>query len=109
MVAVVFLPFESCEDVSKSSFASWVEYLWSLKGRVEPEDPPDRYELVFMGLYARDASDLGFYEVGGAVPCPRRGRPRRLLTLAEFLGRIRDTYDRRNGLDFVFEEEGRDD
>ena len=108
MVAVLFLPFESCADEIKkrSSFASWVEYLWPLKGRSEPEDPPDRYELAFIGLYARDGSDLGFYEIGGAVPCPRQGRPRQLLTLAELLNRIRDTYDRRNGLDFVFEGEG---
>ena len=26
--ALVFLPFESCTDMSPSSFASWVEYLW---------------------------------------------------------------------------------
>ncbi len=106
MVAVVFLPFESCEDGEQSSFASWVEYLWPLKGRDEPEDPPDRFELVFMGLYARDGSELGFYQVGGDVPCPRQGRPKRLLGLDEFLGLIGRTYDRRNGLDFFFEGEG---
>jgi hypothetical protein len=104
MVAVVFLPFESCDDLPKtSSFASWVKYLWPLKGRIEPEDPPDRYELVFMGLYARDGNELGFYEIGGAVGCPRKGRPKRLLTLAEFFSRIKQTYDTRNGRDFVFE------
>jgi len=108
MVAVVFLPLESCADMAKSSFASWVEYLWPLKGRTEPEDPPDRFELVFIGVYARDGSRLGFYEVGGDVPCPRKGRPRRLLELGEFLQRIVETYDRRNGLDFFFEGEGRD-
>jgi hypothetical protein len=106
MVAVVFLPFESCQDMEdKSSFASWVEYLWPLKGRNEPEDPPDRFELVFMGLYARDGRELGFYQVGGDVPCPRKGRPRRLLSLAEFLAVIREAYARRNGLDFAFEGE----
>ena len=105
MVAVVFLPFESCQDMDKSSFASWVEYLWPLKGREEPEDPPDRFELVFIGLYARDGRELGFYQVGGEVPCPRKGRPRRLLGLGEFLGLIRETYARRNGLDFAFEGE----
>ena len=108
MVAVLFLPFESCADEirKRSSFAAWVEYLWPLKGRTEPEDPPDRYELVFIGLYARDGSELGFYEIGGTVPCPRKGRPRQLLTLGEFLSRIKDTYDQRNGLDFAFEREG---
>ena len=86
MVAVVFLPFESCEDHDEtSSFASWVEYLWPLKGRTEAEDPPDRYELVYIGLYARDGSRLGFYEIGGGVPCPRKGRPKSLLSFGEFL------------------------
>ena len=106
MVAVVFLPFESCEDLKKtSSFANWVEYLWPLKGRDEAEDPPDLYELVFIGLYARDASNLGFYEIGGGVPCPRKGRPKSLLSFAEFLTRIRKVYNERNGLDFFFEGE----
>ncbi len=105
MVAVVFLPFESCQDMAKSSFASWVEYLWPLKGREEPEDPPDRFELVFIGLYEREGRELGFHQVGGDVPCPRKGRPKRLLSLAEFLKLIRESYARRNGLDFAFEGE----
>lgn len=109
MAAVLFLPFESCEDMEKSSFASWVEYLWPLKGRDEPEDPPDRFELVFIGLYERDGSRLGFFEVGGGVPCPRKGRPKRLLEVGDFLQRIVETYNRRNGLDFHFEGENPSD
>jgi hypothetical protein len=106
LVAVVFLPFESCDDrTPTSSFASWVQYLWPLKGRVEPEDPPDRFELVFIALYARDGSTLGFYQVGGPVQCPRSGPPSRLLTFEEFLRTIRKTYDQRNGKDFAFEGE----
>lgn len=105
MVAVVFLPLESCSDLDTSSFASWVQYLWPLKGRAEPEDAPDLFELVFFGLYARDGSELGFYEVGGPVKCPRTGRPRELLTLSAFLRRVRATYDERNGRDFFFEGE----
>jgi hypothetical protein len=108
MVAVVFLPFESCTDFQrKSSFAAWVEYLWPLKGRTEPEDPPDIFELVFFGLYDRQGKEFGFYEVGGGVPCPRTGRPKSLLTLQEFVARVRDCYDRRNGQDFHFEGEDR--
>ena len=105
MVAVLFLPFESCEDMETSSFASFVEYFWPLKGREDPEDPPDRYELVFIGLYARDGSEMGFYEVGGDMLCPRHGRPGKLLSFHEFLMRIRKTYDERNGRDFFFEGE----
>jgi hypothetical protein len=104
-VAVVFLPFESCSDFDTSSFGSWVEYLWPLKGRVSTEDPPDRFELVFLALYARDGSEFGFYEIGGTVECPRHGRPRQLLDLVQFLKRIKAVYDQRNGKDFYFEGE----
>jgi hypothetical protein len=106
LVAVIFLPFEACTDLEPtSSFASWVEYLWPLKGRTEPEDPPDRFELVFMALYARDGTELGFYQVGGQVPCPRHGRPKSLQTLGEFLRVVKKAYDVRNGKDFFFEGE----
>lgn len=105
LVAAIFIPFEACTDFDTSSFASWVEYLWPLKGRDEPEDAPDRFELVFVALYARDGSELGFYEVGGEVPCPRTGRPRRLLTLDDFIGRVTSVYNKRNGRDFFFEDE----
>lgn len=105
LVSVVFLPLEAYADFDTSSFASWVAYLWPLKGRTEPEDPPDLFELVFIGLYARDESELGFYQVGGEVPCPRTGRPRGLLTLPEFLRLVTDVYKKRNGQDFFFEGE----
>jgi hypothetical protein len=118
LAAVLLLPFDSCIDnrrsrgpdgglVSTSSFASWVEYLWPLKGRIEPDDAPDRFELVFVALYERDGSELAFYEVGGpdAVPCPRHGRPGRLLDFKNFLGRIKRVYYERNGKDFAFEGE----
>lgn len=105
LTAVLFLPFESCNDRKRSSFASWVEYLWPLKGRVEPDDPPNRFELVFIALYDREGSEFGFYEVGGAVKCPRRGRPSTLLTLAELLAKLTVAYERRNGKDFYFEGE----
>jgi hypothetical protein len=107
LVAVIFLPLEACTDLEPtSSFASWVEYLWPLKGRTETEDPPDRFELVFVALYARNGSELGFYQVGGHVACPRYERPKTLLTLAEFLRIVKKTYDVRNGKDFFFEGEG---
>ena len=105
MAAVIFLPFDACVDFDTSSFASWVEYLWPLKGRVEPEDSPDRFELVFVGLYARDGTELGFYEVGGETKCPRTGRPRALLSLGDFVKRLKSVYDTRNGRDFYFEGE----
>ena len=105
LIAVLFLPFESCSDGATSSFAKWVEYLWPLKGRVEPDDPPDRFELVFVGLYDRQGSEIGFYEVGGTVKCPRTGRPNTLLDVTTFLVRVKGVYDRRNSEDFYFEGE----
>jgi hypothetical protein len=107
LVAVVFLPFESCTDlIPTSSFAAWVRYLWALKGRTEPEDPPDRFELVFIGLYDRNGTAMGFYHVGGVdVKCPRHGQPKNLLTFEAFLKLIKNTYLKRNGKDFYFEGE----
>lgn len=105
LVAVVFLPLEACTDFDTSSFASWVEYLWPLKGRSEPEDAPDLFELVFIGLYSRDGGELGFFQVGGEIGCPRTGRPRALLSLAEFCRLVTRVYRKRNGKDFFFEGE----
>jgi hypothetical protein len=106
LVALLFLPFESCTDRGKtSSFASWVRALWALKGREKPEDREDRFELVFIALYARDASELGFYQVGGDVPCPRKGRPLTLLSFEQFLALVKRAYLKRNGRDFYFEGE----
>jgi hypothetical protein len=82
-----------------------VEYFWRLKGRKEPDDAPDLFELVFIALYARDGSELGFYQVDGPTKCPRIGRPKHLLTFAEFLALIKKAYDVRNGKNFFFEGE----
>ncbi len=106
LVAALFLPFESCNDLRPaSSFASFVEYFWRLKGRSKPDDAPDLFELVFFALYARDGSEFGFYQVDGDTKCPRIGRPNKLLTFAEFLALIKRAYDQRNGKDFFFEGE----
>lgn len=113
LVAAMILPFEACFDGWKhgrdgkltSSFARWVEKFWTLKGRTEPEDAPDQFELVFIVLYARDGSELGFYEVGGSVPCPRVGRPASLLSFEQFIGRVKNVYYARNMRTFAFEGE----
>jgi hypothetical protein len=104
MVAFIFLPLEACADGETSSFAQWVEYLWPLKGREEPEDAPDLFELVYIGVYARDGSALGLYEVGGDVPCPRTGTPK-FVSLDDFVSKLKAMHARRNGLDFHFEGE----
>jgi len=109
LVAALFLPFESCADAPKassaSSFGKWVQYLWRLKGREKPDDAPDLFELVFIALYARNGTELAFYQVGGETKCPRVGRPKNLLSFAEFVELIKKTYHRRNGNTFFFEGE----
>jgi hypothetical protein len=106
LAALLFLPLESCDDrTTTSSFATWVKHLWALKGRVEPDDPPDRFELVFVALYGREPASLHFYQVGGEVPCPRKGRPGRLMSLEDFLRVLKKTYYKRNGRDFAFQGE----
>jgi hypothetical protein len=112
LVAMLVLPLEACDDgwksqgdpKPKSSFARWVEKFWMMKGRIQPDDPPDRFELVLIALYARDGSVLGFYEVGGAIACPRVGRPS-LMTFPFFVERLKTCYYDRNQRDFRFEGE----
>jgi DNA mismatch endonuclease (patch repair protein) len=96
LVAVMVLPFEACSDawtgpgypIPTSSFARWVERFWTLKGRDEPVDPVDRFELVFIALYARSGTAFGFYQVGGSQPCPRSGRPD-LETFTQFITSVK--------------------
>ena len=100
-VAVLFLPFEACTDLEPtSSFGSWVQYSWPLKGREEPEDPPDLFELVFISFCTqRDGRDFGFYEVGGQSRRMPPARPALSVCLPSgvFLVRVKAVYDRRNG------------
>ena len=45
---------------------------------------------------------IHFYELGGDVACPKHGRPEQLLAFVDFLARIKEIFDARNGQDFVF-------
>ncbi len=106
MIAVVFLPYESCEDASSrhpSSFGSWVKYLRPLAQRRAAHDDIARYERVFVGLYDRGGEKMEFFDVETAPP--RRGRPRSLLNYMEFLDEIEKTYLRRNASEFEWADE----
>lgn len=101
MVAVVFLPYEACEDASArgpSSFGTWVKYLRPLAQRHSPHDDIDRYERVFIGLYDREGSHMEFFDV--ALPPPRKGRPKELLSYLGFLEEVEKTFLRRNVAEF---------
>jgi hypothetical protein len=106
MIAVVLLPEEACHDAparGASSFGEWVKYLRPLSKRTSPQDDVDRYERVFIGLYARDGSRLRFFDV--VTPPPRKGPPRVLLEYAEFLDEVEKSFLRRNVAEFEWADE----
>jgi hypothetical protein len=113
MVAVLFLPFDSCEDGIRdaSSFGSWVRHLRPYCGRRLPTDEVDRFERIFIGLYELEGSDLRFFDVESAPPKNGRppldgaligndGVPRRLLSYEEFLAAAYEQYLERNSAGF---------
>ena len=117
MVAVLFLPFDSCTDAIKgsSSFGSWVRSLRSRVGRSEPDDRISLFEKGYIALYEPDGSDLCFFDIQSAPPkqgSPKRdgelqgsdGFPRRLLTYEEFLKEIYQAYQRRNHTEFRWDD-----
>jgi hypothetical protein len=106
MIAVVFLPYDSCDDASPrrpSSFGSWVKYLRPLAQRDAPHNDIARYERVFVGLYDREGEKMEFFDVENAPP--RTGRPRDLFNYTEFLDEIEKTYLRRNASEFAWADE----
>lgn len=109
MVAVVFLPVEACEDGDESrpsSFGKWVKYLWALAGRDDPHDAFDRFERVYVAIYDPEDASVGFFDV--KTPPPRNGRPKRTLDFEGFVGEVIETYEKRNQLDFRWEDGERD-
>lgn len=114
MIGVLFLPFDSVDDgrlSNPSSFGSWVRHLRPYTGRSGPTDEADKLELIYIGLYQPNGSDLRFFDVRADPPknqCPPSegalegddGRPRRLLDYSEFLNAIFHTYLRRNSAEF---------
>lgn len=114
MIGVLFLPFDSCDDAIRSdpsSFGSWVKHLRPHTRRLEPDDDTDRFEKLYVALYEVDGSNLRFFDVESDPPKSGRpetngalggadGRPRRLLSYAEFLESCYEMYERRNSVDF---------
>ncbi|MGH7857285.1 MAG: hypothetical protein ACREQY_08130 [Candidatus Binatia bacterium] len=108
LIGVVVLPFEACDDADKrpSSFGKWVQYLWPLARRADPQDDVDRFEHVFVALYGSKNGELAFFDV--TEPPPKKGRPRKTLTLEGFVERVAETYEKRNSRDFRWESGERD-
>lgn len=110
--ALVLLPFDSVNDGSKaapSSYGSVIQTLRRRTGRATPADSPERFELLFVGLYDPTASASGAVFLGGwdaAVPPPIGSLSEvarsRLLDFSRILERFHEAFERRNGLDQVW-------
>jgi hypothetical protein len=101
MVAVVFLPLDSCDDgkngTAPSSFGSAVQCYRFRGGRTAPSAPSMLFEEVFIGLYDTSEENFGevrFFDVKDAPP--KHGRPKQLLSFTATIDAIRQAYDARN-------------
>jgi hypothetical protein len=105
MVGVLFLPFDSCSDGKKdnpSSFGSFVRHLRPYCGRLGPQDDADKFERLFVGLYALDGSDLRFFDIQLAPP--KNGKPINLASYSQFLDETYHAFLSRNAADFKWAE-----
>lgn len=104
MVAIMFMPYESCDDgkSDKSSFAHAVITFRKRAGRSDPDHPRfDRFEAVFIGLYEHEGPQRGyarFFDVTRNPP--RQGRPKDgdLLAFSELIAKIKHIHDVRNDI-----------
>lgn len=108
MVALVFLPIDSCDDGepksnAPSSFGQAVQIFRFRGGREKPTDPALLFERVFIGLYHHEKDEYGavqFFDV--RQPPPKRGRPKTSMTMRDVVAEIVKTYDARNRPAFVW-------
>ncbi|MEO7190253.1 MAG: hypothetical protein ABI051_04295 [Vicinamibacterales bacterium] len=117
LVAILFLPDDSCTDGRKgkpSSFGSWVRHLRPHVGRVEPEDDIALFEKIYIALYDPQGTDLRFFDVESDPPKnakPRANgplfgedlddwRPLRSMSYGEFLEAMQAEYLKRNPVTF---------
>lgn len=107
MIAVLFLPFDSCADGKKnnaSSFGAWVKKLRPFTGREDHDGDLDRFEKIYIALYDPDSAELGFFDVADAPP--KNSRPARLSSYPEFLDAVHHAYLRRNDAEFAWADAG---
>jgi hypothetical protein len=96
LVAMVFLPMDSCGDATDraaSSFGSLVKQFSKIAARGGDGDHALSFEHVFVGLY--DAKDVSFFDASTAPP--RDGVPPKadLLTCRELLSLVLESVGRR--------------
>ena len=107
MIAVVFLPVDSCFDGgrSPSSFGQAVQIFRSRAGRRSKSDDPTLFERIVIGLYDADENgtefgSVQFFDVEAAPP--KNGFPSDAFCLQKFIESVIQTYDARNKATFVW-------
>ncbi len=108
LCAVFFLPADACDDGNRndaSSFGQAVRIFRFRAGREDPMDDPTLFERFFIGLYDTEKTNFGnvaFFDVVKAPP--KQGRPKQVMKFKDLIREIRDTYDKRNRTEFVWED-----
>lgn len=109
MVAVIFLPMDSCFDSGRngvSSFGGAVKSFRHRAGRIDPTQEQELFERVFIVLYEPEGSNFGNVMCFDVTrPPPKRGAPKEFLTFEQLVDEIRATYDARNNPPFVWADE----
>ncbi|MCA9562996.1 MAG: hypothetical protein KC561_05880 [Myxococcales bacterium] len=104
LVAVLFLPVESCDDgkgSGASSFGAAVQYFRGRIGRSGPNDNVELFEAFFIGLYDQNyETPTSFFDVASAPPRARRPKPEELLSFDQVIARIVGKFQCRNEPEF---------
>lgn len=94
IAAYLFMPRDSAEDGAggQSSLAHAARVLAARAGRKTPEEPKERVELAFVGLY----SDAGKVVFAHPTDVPESGLPKRTMSFSVTLEEVRRVYRARN-------------
>lgn len=108
LTAIMFMPFDCCDDggSDKSSFAHAIMTFRNRTGRFQPDEPAQRFELFYMGLYEFESEDKGkivFFDV--MDPPPKKGRPKKTVELDHVVGKMLRVYGIRNREYIPWEED----
>ena len=99
LAAVIFMPRDSAEDGAgeKSSLRHAWEVFRGRAGRNSSDDPHERFERLWIGLYETGTEQLGeirFFEAG--VEAPLRGAPSETVGFGDVIAEITATFEGRN-------------
>ncbi|MCE9637165.1 MAG: hypothetical protein K8T90_15780 [Planctomycetes bacterium] len=106
LVAVLFLPFDACQDgrgSSPSSFGSAVKHFFPRNHREKPTDDADGFERLFVGLYSSDGATT-FIDVNSRPPRQGPPRPTDALSFPDLIDALVEEYENRNHSKFLFDD-----